>query len=45
MSQRILVIRPSRQADQFIALLEQAGAQILPYPSDDYRTPSRWSGD
>jgi uroporphyrinogen-III synthase len=32
MSQRILVIRPSRQADQFIALLEQAGAQICHTP-------------
>jgi len=32
MSQRILVIRPSRQVDQFIALLEQAGAQICHTP-------------
>lgn len=32
MSQRILVIRPSRQADQFIALLEQAGAQVCHTP-------------
>ena len=32
MSQRILVIRPSRQADQFITLLEQAGAQVCHIP-------------
>jgi len=32
MSQRILVIRPSRQADQFIALLEQSGAQVSHTP-------------
>lgn len=32
MSQRILVIRPSRQADQFIALLEQSGAQVFHTP-------------
>jgi len=32
MSQRILVIRPSRQADQFIALLEQTGAQVCHTP-------------
>ena len=32
MSQSILVIRPSRQADQFIALLEQTGAQVSHTP-------------
>jgi uroporphyrinogen-III synthase len=32
MSQRILVIRPSRQVDQFIALLERTGAQLCHTP-------------
>ena len=32
MSQLILVIRPSRQSDQFIALLEQSGAQVCHTP-------------
>jgi uroporphyrinogen-III synthase len=32
MSQRILVIRPSRQVDQFIALLAQTGAQVCHTP-------------
>ncbi len=32
MAQRILVIRPSRRADQFIALLEQTGAQVCQTP-------------
>lgn len=32
MSQRILVIRPSRQVDQFIALLELTGAQLCHTP-------------
>lgn len=32
MSQRILVIRPSRQSDQFISLLEQACAEVIHTP-------------